>query len=376
MSVQRYNDMGMVNLGMAILGIFFSFFLWYSSHADIVYFGMQWVWYQLSLFDWPFTKNIISRWQKEVIYFASNPGAVSFEQFLHVLNRTGYLFICIPLLLTIRGITLATKHKANKTRRKVTAETLPWIISNHSPAIIPSLYYGDRDSLLLNTNPDEHRSAISPKEWVKHHGLVVNGILDRTHCHQLLVADLGQPINSLDELKPHEKTMFVIFAGRIFSETKDLKRTQDLLDDLNRSCHHNTWNGKKGYPDMSLANKDFAIYAKHAKAEQWLSKHPYPRTLLHSMHKDALLSGKLPSSHFRWLKGIDRALWYALNTTGRKVPFIESAAVFSQALWEDFAFDNGYRLVEPCINDVIDGIEAYLVKIGLIATPQKVRDRL
>ena len=85
------------------------------------------------------------------------------------------------------------------------------------------------------------------------------------------------------------------------------------------------------------------------------------------MHKAALASGKLPSSHFRWLKGIDRRLWYALNTTGRKSPFVESAAVFTQTLWEDFAFDNGYRLTEPCLEDAIDGIEAYLVKIGLMA---------
>ncbi|MCC7005938.1 MAG: conjugal transfer protein TrbA [Ottowia sp.] len=375
MRTQRYNDMGMINFGMAILGICFLFYLWYTAHADIVYVGMQWVWHQLAIFDWPLTRNIISRWQQEVIYFASNSDVVSFEKFLYVLNRTGYLFIWIPLFLTVRGITLAIKHKANKTRRKITAETLPWVISKHSPAIIPSLYYGDRDNLLLNTNPEEHRSAISPQEWVEHHGLVVNGVLDRAHCHQLLVADLGQPISSIDELKPYEKTMFAIFGGRIFSETRDLERTQNLLDDLNRSCHHHRWNGEKGYPDLSLANKDFVIYLKDKRAEQWLKKHPYPRTLLHSMHKTALLSGKLPSSHFRWLKGMDRLLWYALNTTGRKAPFIESAAVFSQALWEDFAFNNGYKLVEPCINDAIDGIDAYLIKIGLIAAPQKRDDK-
>lgn len=86
------------------------------------------------------------------------------------------------------------------------------------------------------------------------------------------------------------------------------------------------------------------------------------------MHKAALATGKLPSAHFRWLKGLDRQLWYALNTTGRKGPFIESAAVFTQALWEDFAADNGYRLDAPQLDDAIDGIEAYLVKIGLTTT--------
>ena len=95
--------------------------------------------------------------------------------------------------------------------------------------------------------------------------------------------------------------------------------------------------------------------------------------MLHAMHKASLAFGRLPSSHFRWLKGIDRKLWYALNTTGRKAPFVESVAVFTQTLWEDFAFENGYRLTEPALDDAIGGIEAYLVKIGIVA-PTRTRE--
>ncbi|HDR8990774.1 TPA: conjugal transfer protein TrbA [Burkholderia vietnamiensis] len=366
----KRDDMGLVYLGMLGLAAGFCWFMWYSSHADIVYYGLKLAWYQLSALDWPFMPDVIRRWKQEVAYLAMRPAAVSFDQFLSMMNKAGYLFVWIPVLLAIRGIKLAVKHKANLTRRKVTVQTLPWIMSNHSPAIIPSLYYGDKDTLLLNVDPEEHRSSINPEEWVEQHGLLVNGVLDRERCRTLFAADLGQPVKSLDELQPQEKAMFAIFGTRLLSDGKDGGKAQDLLDALNRSCHKHTWNGKKGYPDLSIANKPFAKYAQHPEAQNWLEKHPYPRTLLHAMHKAAQGSGKLPSSHFRWLKGMDRGLWYALNTTGRKTPFLESAAVFTQTLWEDFAFDSGYRLTEPHVDDAVDGVEAYLIKVGLMA-PRK-----
>lgn len=369
----KSDDMGLVYLGMIGLAAGFVWFLWYSSHADIAYYALKWAWYQLAVLDWPFMPDAIRQWRQEAAYLASNPAAVSFDQLLAVMNKTGYLYVWIPIAFTVRGLMLAIRHKANLTRRKVTVQTLPWIMSKHSPAIIPSLYYGDRDTLLLNVDPLEHRSALNPEEWVEQHGLLINGALDRARCREVFVADLGKPVATLKELNAQERALFAVFGMRLLSEGKDIKHAQDLLDELNRSCHTHTWNGMKGYPDLSLADKAFAKYAEHPDAASWLARHPYPRTLLHAMHRAALSSGKLPSSHFRWLKGMDRPLWYALNTTGRKGPFLESAAVFSQTLWEDFAFDSGYRLVEPCVDDAIEGVEIYLIKIGLMA-PRKEKE--
>lgn len=369
----KRDDMGLVYMGVIALAIGFAWLYWSVSHAEISYYGLKLAWYQLGVFDWPFMPDVIRQWRQQAAFLASNPGAVTFEQLLATLNRCGWFFVWIPLLLSFRGIRLAVMHKANQTRRKITVQTLPWIMSTHSPAIIPTLYYGEKDTLLLNVDPEEHRSSLNPEEWVEQHGLLVNGVLDRAGCRALFVADLGQPVTTLAELQPQERALFAVFGARLLSDGKDIKKAQLLLDDLNRSCHKHTWNGKKGYPNLALADKAFAKYAAHPEAQQWLAKHPYPRTLLYSMHKAAMTSGKLPSSHFRWLKGMDRPLWYALNTSGRKGPFLESAAVFTQALWEDFAFDNRYRLTEPCIEEAIDGVEDYLIKIGLMA-PRKQKE--
>lgn len=359
----KRDEMGMVYLGMLALAASGVYIIWSTSHADISYYGLKWAWHQLGLFDWPFMPDAIRHWRAEMVALAATPAAVKFDPLLANMNRAGYLFVWIPVLLTMRGIKIAIRHPANRTRRQITAATLPAIMATHSPAIIPSLYYGD----LLNTDPEEHRGSMNPEEWVARHSLLVNGVIERDRCRALLTEDLGAPVTALSQLSAHEQALFAVFGARLLSDGKDLKQAQELLDSLNRSCHQPNHQGKKGYPDLSLAEAAFDKYARHPAAGEWLAKHPYPRTLLHAMHKAALASGKLPSSHFRWLKGIDRRLWYALNTTGRKSPFVESAAVFTQTLWEEFTFDNGYRLTEPCLDDAIDGIEAYLVKIGLMA---------
>ena len=410
----RRDDMGFVYLAMVALVIGMCIYFWYSEKADIVYYGLKFTHTQLSWLDYPFMPDEIREWKAEATKLAAQPNKVSFDQFLAVMNKTGYLFVWLPVLMAIHGIRLAWRHKAAHTRRRITVQTLPWLMSKHSPAIIPTLYYGDKDTLLLNVDPEEHRSAINPEEWVEQHGLLVNSALDRDKCRELFIAHLGTPfatlgavptpqpqppanepqeaqaeqaqpneatpeqappkpessaiLNLLAKMQAQEKAMFAVFGTRLFARDTDTEKVsaQDLLDSLNRSCHQG-----KGYPDLSITDKAFAQYATHPDVSTWLQKHAYPRTLLHAMHKEALLTGKLPSSHFRWLKGMDRGLWYALNTTGRKTPFLESAAVFTQTLWEEFAHEHGYQLTEPYVDDAIDGLQAYLAKIGLLPRSSK-----
>lgn len=360
----KRDDMGMVYLGIIAVMSSVLYFTWLEAHAEISYWGLKWTWHQLGCADWSIGPGFVTQWRQEAAHLALSPERLSLDQLVLVMNKPGYLFIWISLAITLRAAWRAHNHPANRTRRHITARNLPKIMSTHSPAVIPTLYYGD----LLNTDPYEHRRSINPEEWAATNSLIVNGMLDRSRCRALFIADLGVPVSALSELSQHEKAMFAIFGTRLLADGTDHAAAQVLLDQLNCSCHTGAWNGKPGYPDFSVSEAAFAKYASHPDAAKWLAKHPYPRTLLHATHSAALAFGRLPSSHFRWLKGIDRPLWYALNTTGRKAPFVESAAVFTQTLWEDFSFDRGYRLTQPCVDDAIDGLESYLVKVGLISS--------
>jgi len=364
--------MGIVYMAVAGALALAAWYVWSTWHELIAYYGLRWTWDLLGLVDLPGMPRAIATWRLHAAQLAAMPGSVTLEELGSVMNTAGYIFVAIPVLLALRAVRIATRHRANLTRRRIDASTLPWIMAKHAPAVIPALYYGATDTQLLNVDPEEHRSSVNPEEWVAHHGLLVNGVLDRSKCRELLVKDLGEPIDSLSKLKAHERALFAVFGARLLADGKDGAAAQQLLDELNRSCHTNTYQGMRGYPDLSLSENAFQRYASHPAAAEWLAKFPYPRTLLHAMHKRANLSGgALPSSHFRWLKGMDRGLWYALNTTGRKAPFMESAAVFTQALWEDFAHDCGYQLTEPYVDDAILGIEKYLIKIGLMQPRQK-----
>lgn len=367
----RTDDMGMLYLvAIAVLGVI-AWWIWEQNHAAIAYYGLRWTWQLLGLVNFSWMPVEVAQWRHEVAGLAVNPAHVSAGALLESMNRAGYFFVVLPLVLTARGIIAATRHRANLTRRRIDATNLPWIMSRHSPAVIPTLYYGDPKTQLLNVDPPEHRSSLNAEEWVREHGLLVNGKLDRAKARTLLAADLGRRITRLDELLPHERALFAVFGTRLLADGLDIGRTQVLLDELNKSCHRGTHNGSRGYPNFAHIERDFGKYSVHPRAMDWLAKHPYPRTLLHAMHKESLSFGALASSHFRWLKGIDRGLWYALNTTGRKTPFLESAAVFTQTLWEDFAFDCGYELVEPFVDDAVNAVESYLIKIGLMERPQQ-----
>ncbi|WP_029000933.1 secretion/conjugation apparatus DotM-related subunit [Azohydromonas australica] len=365
-NAHRTDDMGFVCLAAAALVAALLWFLWYQYHVEISYYALLWTWKLLGFLEWPWMPDAIRSWRAQAVSLAAMPQRLSLPQLLDVMNTAGYFFVLIPIALTLRAVVLATRHRANLTCRRIDASTLPWIMAKHAPAVIPTLYYGDKQTLLLNVDPKEHRSALNPEEWVAEHALLIDGMLDRARCRELLAANLGTPVTDLAELQPHERALFAVFGARLLSNGKDGAAAQELLDALNRSCHAGTLKGQRGYPDLALAQPAFERYAQHPEAAQWLARHPYPKTLLHSMHKQVMLSGALPSSHFRWLKGMDRGLWYALNTTGRKTPFIESAAVFTQALWEDFAQDCGYALTEPFVDDAIDGVEKYLIRIGLM----------
>ncbi|MBA5690542.1 secretion/conjugation apparatus DotM-related subunit [Rugamonas apoptosis] len=350
--------------GAALVGVVVA---WHMYHGLIAYWLLHATWLELDyLRQLPLLNDHVAPLQRCLIAAAYRPEQLAAGALLDLLNAGGWCFVPLPAAIGLYGLVCAWRHPANRTRRAITAATLPHIMARHAPAVTPVLYYGD----LLNVDPAEHRRSLNPEEWAQQRNLIVNGQLRRDLCADELVKDLGGRLASLEQLSLTEQAMFAIFGARLLSDGKDIAHAQAMLDALNRSCHHINWQGRRGYPDLTICNAAFAKYVQHPAARIWLEKHHYARTLLHAMHKDSLKYGRLSSAHFRWLKGMDRPLWYALNTTGRKTPFVESAAVYTQTLWETFAAEHGYQLTEPCVDDAIDGIESYLIKVGIVHRQQ------
>lgn len=372
---ENYSSKGGTDLAWTGLLVFLvvllgSWLIWEEVHTDLVYWSMWLNWHVLSAIAWIWSPGWLSEMRGITARAALNAARIQPMQLWSILNHDGLVMVPVLLLVLAGLLRKMQKHPSNGIRRAIDPERLRWIMARHAPAIIPTLYYPN----LLENDPPEFRSFESPEEWALRHRLVVNHRLDRTRTEKLLVETLGTRLTSLNDLNAHERAMFAVFGARLLSDGADIGVAQELLDELNFSCHKGTYQGRRGYPDLSIAQVYFEKYAAHPLAAEWLATHGYSRTLLHAMHQEAINKGKVPSSHFIWLFTMDRGLYAALNTTGRKVPYVESLGVFTQARWESFAQNMSLRLTVPHLDDAVDALSSYLEKVGLVTSPPKGKD--
>ena len=330
--------------------------IWHQTHADIAYYMLKLNYKLLSLLDSDHSPDFIRNHRQYTVYAAQNAEKLTFSQLLQVLNKVSYIFVSIPVALTGWMLYQVRKHPSNTTKRKITAPALRKIMAEHAYATIPVLYYGD---LLSSDNP-RHSPALSPDEWASKNQVILNGRLNEAKTQILLSADLGERLATLEDLAIYEKLLFLVFASKIFGGAEAQILSQDILDDLNYSCHSGEWENEPGYPDFELDEALFTRFSTMPEIQQLFQVHRYSKTFLFRLHLEAMKRGKVPTTYFRWLKGIDRSLWYALNTTGRKTAFIESAAVFTQVQWEMFAEQQGYLLIQPNVGNAVKALKEYL----------------
>lgn len=338
----------------AILIGFSLVLLWHWKHGAIVQGVLLWKNYELA----PIVELSNTAKQLQVrlmLYFRYAP-QVTFKEMLLLGWQIGLFYVFIPLSFSVGAAYRALRHPILRAGRVHTMQSLLEVQSQHFSAVAPILM---RD-LTDDTSP-EWASSLHPEEWVAQQGLVVNHQLDIARVRGLLIEQLGTRIHSFEQLKPHEQALFAIFGLRVFF--KDTKGAQALIDALNYSAVN-----FQSRPDFTLAQADFKRCAAAKSASKWLLKHPYVRTLLMALLIESRQMGVLPSSHFIWLKPLDRALWYPLNTAGRKVPFMEAAAVFNQMQAEIVAWDNRCSLTEPHVEEAIQGLQRYLEEVGILDT--------
>lgn len=340
---------------------------------------LYWLW---RLVDFPRTHQYAA-WRINLLASTHhNAPNVTWGEFFAVMDVTAGILMVALVPLIITGIVTVRRHQVSRTRRDISIQTLPRIMSAFSPAIIPALTYGDKKQQLLNVDPEEHRSAQTPDEFAIEHRLVVNQRLRRDVAQALFIAQLGAPLPNVaagDDVtslfrafNDHERALFAIFGLQHF-----LDRRQDaeaLLDALNRSTlkADRRYRNHIGYPNLTLVNSAFKQVIATARARSFIRQYGYSRTAISALHDNDL---HLPIRRFRWLKGLDRPLWYSLASTGRPWPFVEAAGIVSQAHWETLAARYRVRLNHPIMNLALDGLEDDLRNIGAVVedTPATVR---
>ncbi|WOF82181.1 IcmP (DotM) (plasmid) [Pseudomonas sp. FeN3W] len=107
------------------------------------------------------------------------------------------------------------------------------------------------------------------------------------------------------------------------------------------------------------SSSDLKSVLRHVMADDRMSRHAFTATGLMTLLEAAREGSTLPPSSFRWLKGRNRTLWYALNCVGKKVAFTESAGTFAHWLLEKEA-----KMAVPHA-EVTEAIEALRMALGL-----------
>lgn len=157
--------------------------------------------------------------------------------------------------------------------------------------------------------------------------------------------------------------MFAIFGISFFFNNR--QEAEKLLDTLNRSCliKSRRDKGQRGYPVFLITNNIFKKVPVNPDAKNWIKQHPYARTALSALHANDL---HLPPARFRWLKGLDRPLWYALCSSDRPKSFIEGAGIVTQMHWEREAEKQNVSLASPVLTSAVEGLERDLLHFGKV----------
>ncbi|MBI6882908.1 IcmP (DotM) [Pseudomonas putida] len=136
--------------------------------------------------------------------------------------------------------------------------------------------------------------------------------------------------------------------------------------DSNLQKHGTAWKPKDVDLRNMVSHKDFKSVLRHCMCDERLSKHAYTYTGLMTLLEAAREGATLAPSTFRWLKGKNRTLWFALNCVGKKVAFTESSGTFAHWLLEKQA-----KLAIPHA-EVTEAINALKTALGL--NPDKDRE--
>lgn len=369
------NDQGtmmLMALALILIAIVIFHSIFYYACCAMLYY----LWY---LADFALIHTYVAGKINLLAWASNRVEDLSLGEFLEVMNQTAGILYVFMLPVTVYGLVATRNHPLSITRRKIDIHTLPKIMSTFSPAIIPALQYGDPKTQLLNVDPPEHRSGMTPDEFAISHKLVIGQRLDHERARQAFDAQLGTPLLSESSFSAHERALVAIIGLQVFCD--DRSAALELRDALNRSCgkRQREHGNKRGYPQLSLAEKAFRQVMATPQAKAWIRRHSTTRTALSALHAQDL---RLPAGQFRWLKGIDRTLWYVLSSSDRSKCFVEGAGVVTAAQWESLVsqLSKKLKVVIPAPENLttfaVRGLEDDLRNIGMVIDDHERKTRI
>lgn len=351
-------------LFLAICAIVLLCWLFFDSFVYWTSWLLYWLW---MLVDFPRIHVWVGGKINLLAHLANQAKTVTFDEWLTVMNQTSTILLLFLLPLVALSAYGLARHPqwAFRSKRLVNIHTLPGLVSAFAPSVLPVLAASGRDGLMNDTSA-AHAWGLKPEEFAEQHQLISRQVLDREAARKVFEAQIGPAHEGFEGWAPYEKALAAVFGLQVL--LNDRKAATRLLDDLNRSCLVSGLLQRKRLdytPLYRLANKAFARVAAAPGAREWLDTHGSVRTALVGLYGRDL---RLPPARFRWLKGVDRTLWYALQGADTAKVFVEGAGVIAQARAESHAKQRDLPRPGVLVTQAIEGLQNDLESIGLVFT--------
>lgn len=233
---------------------------------------------------------------------------------------------------------------------------------------------------------DQWGPPITEYEFVERHGLLLEGSdntvidehgnkfqkLNYLKAKEVFDKQLDYRFYGFENMQPHRKAIFALIGvmlnknvdqGKVKINYKNdfcIKQARKVARafaisgnkfDVNNADMYGEWVDQ--YYNMF---KDLDYYKKFI-----LSRHAYELTVFAALYSAALnIQSVLPTSYFKWLKIIDRPLYFVLNSIGRQnVYFVEVAGIMTHWLIE---FDSGMPHIVKKTKNAVKALETELRK--------------
>lgn len=200
----------------------------------------------------------------------------------------------------------------------------------------------------------EDLPAQTPLEWMRDNkvSLTEQDGMDRAAAESVFEAQLGEKWEGLDKAPIHVQAMIIL----CIINAKRAKEKEDIKSEIARIWTLHPKEAKK------MTSKVIAPYKKDKKIRQvidkYMSKHAFITTGLYRLLIWSRKTGGIfACAEFRWLKPIDRNLWYVLQNAGRRSYLIEGAGSVAHYQVE---FLSSKPLATPKVTSAVDGLESFL----------------
>jgi len=318
--------------------------------------------------EWFDVQNLIAQATDDLgIVQQLTPENINIDVVEYVSNRVGF-YIYYPLSAIMLGLGLYyyATHVHSRLKQRYNMKSLLESQKGIWPAI---KVISNVDLLTEDLDAGPWAMGQTPMQFAKQNKLLSVGyaekigtgfskmaqaeykaILNRAKAERAFAAQLGRAWRGVEAMPPYRRAIFAAFAGR---GGRDTKGSQNLVSQLASSA-------ATGKLDCTGADEMWKKHYKLKAIQDICNTHAYEFTVFISMILFAREDGVLPSSHFLWLKPMDRRLFYVINNVGRQTPLAEVGGVFAH-WYTETALKRALSV--PYVIDAVNALDLALSEI-------------